>query len=128
MYSKYAKEVLALVIAAGTVLVTALGTSPQQNLGHLSGYDWLKCVVAFLATGAVTAFVTNVPGIAGGIIKAFVAGAGAFCTALITAYSDSIITQGELIGAIVAAVIAIAAIYESGPPVGTTIVHTPPNR
>jgi hypothetical protein len=120
MYSKYAKEVLALIIAAGGALVTALGTSPQQNLGHLGGFDWLKIVVAFLATGAVTGFVTNVPGIAGGIIKAFVAGAGAFCTTLITAYADSVITQGELIGAIVAAVVAISVVYEAGPPLVRT--------
>ena len=128
MRSKYAKEALALLIAAGTVLVTALGTSPQQNLSHLSGADWLKAIVAFLATGAVTAFVTNVPGIAGGIIKAFVAGAGAFCTALITAYADQIITQGELIGAITAAALAIAAVYEVGPSMGTTTVYAPPNK
>ena len=108
----YAKAVVSTVIALGSVLVTALGTSPQQNLSHFSGSDWLKVIVAFLATGAVTWWVQNVPGLAGGIIKAFVAGAGSFCTALITAYADQIITQGELLGAIVLGLSALAAVYQ----------------
>lgn len=110
--NKYAKAAVATIIALLSGLVTALGTSPQQNLTHLSGTDWLKFIVAFLATGAVTWWVQNVPGIAGGIIKAFVAGAGAFCTALITAYADQIITQGELIGAFTAALLALASVYQ----------------
>lgn len=109
---KYAKSILATVIALATVLATALGTSPQQNLGHLDTVDWLKVIVAFLATGAATAWVDNVPGYAGGIIKAAVATIGTFCTALITAYADQIVTQGELIGAITAALIALAAVYQ----------------
>lgn len=111
-FGKYSKSIMAMIIAFGTVLVTALGTSPQQNLSHLGTYDWLKVIVAFLGTGAFTAWVTNVPGLAGGIIKAFGAGAGAFCTALITAYADSMVTQGELIGAIVAGFIAVLSVYE----------------
>lgn len=110
---KYAKGLLALVLAFGTVLVTALGTSPQQNLSHLGWQDWLKVILAFLGTGAFTAWVTNIPGTAGGVIKAFAAGVGTFCTALITAYADQIITQGELIGAVVAAVTAGLAIYQT---------------
>lgn len=110
--SGIAKAVVATVIALGTVLVTALGTSPQQNLSHFSGADWLKVIVAFLGTGAVTWWCQNIQGVAGGIIKAFVAGAGAFCTALITAYADQVITQGELLGAIVAGLVALAAVYQ----------------
>lgn len=110
--SNIAKAVVATVIALGSVLVTALGTSPQQNLSHFDGQDWLKVIVAFLATGAVTWWVQNIQGVAGGIIKAFVAGAGAFCTALITAYADQVITQGELLGAIVLGLSALAAVYQ----------------
>jgi len=109
---KYAKAVLALLIAIATALVTALGTSPQQNLGHLGTYDWLKIIGAVLASGGFTWWCENVPGIAGGIIKAFSAFAGAFVTALITAYADSVVTQGELIGAISAGFVALLAIYQ----------------
>lgn len=121
---KYAKAALATLIALATVLVTALGTSPQQNLSHLSTVDWLKVIVAFLATGAVTAWVENVPGFAGGIIKAVVASVGAFCTALITAYADQIVTQGELIGAITAGLIALAAVYQVPNLVRTVALRT----
>lgn len=110
--SKYAKAIMATILAVATALVTALGTSPQQNLGHLAAVDWLKIIVAILASGGLTWWCQNVPGIAGGVIKAFVAGAGAFCTALITAYADQIVTQGELIGAITAGLAAIAAVYQ----------------
>lgn len=110
--SRIAKAILATLISLGTVFVTALGTSPQQNLQHLGAVDWLKCIVAFLATGGFTWWVENVPGIAGGIIKAFGAGVGTFCTALITAYADQVVTQGELIGAITAAGVAVLAVYE----------------
>jgi hypothetical protein len=111
--SRYAKAVLALLIAIATAFVTALGTSPQQNLGHLGTYDWLKIIGSILASGAATWWATNVPGLAGGIIKAFLAASGAFVTALITAYADNIITQGELIGAISAALIALTVVYEN---------------
>lgn len=112
MNSKYAKAILATVIAIATALVTALGTSPQQNLGHLHGADWWKIIGAILASGAATWWAQNVPGIAGGIIKAFLAAGGAFVTALLTAYADTIVTQGELIGAISAALVALAAVYQ----------------
>lgn len=127
MNGTYAKAFMATVIAIASALVTALGTSPQQNLGHLGTYDWLKIIGAILASGAVTWWATNVPGIAGGIIKAFLAAGGAFVTSLITAYADSIITQGELIGAISAALIALTAVYQISNGVsvvsGTTVVN-----
>jgi|SRR5215471_7317325 len=112
MQNKYAKAILATVIAIATALVTALGTSPQQNLGHLHGIDWWTIIGAILASGAATWWAENVPGTAGGIIKAFLAASGAFVTALITAYSDNIVTQGELIGAISAGLIGLTAAYQ----------------
>lgn len=112
MNSKYAKAALATLIAIASALVTALGTSPQQNLGHLGTYDWLKIIGAIIASGAATWWAENVPGIAGGIIKAVLAAGGAFVTSLITAYADSVITQGELIGAISAALVALVGVYQ----------------
>ncbi len=112
MNSKYAKAVIATLIAVAAALVTALGTSPQQNLSHLDTRTWLLVVGAILGSGAITWWTTNVPGLAGGIIKAVVASAAAFVTALFTAYADNIVTQAELIGAISAALVALAAVYQ----------------
>lgn len=112
------KGLLALVVAFGTVLVTALGTSPQQNFSHLSWVDWLKVIVAFLATGAFTSWVSNIKAVVNGIpvvgvVKAVAAALGVFCTGIITAYADQIVTQGELIGAVTAAVVAGLAVYQT---------------
>jgi hypothetical protein len=112
MNSRYAKAVIATLIAVAAALVTALGTSPQQNLSHLDTKTWLTAVGAILASGALTWWAENVPGIAGGIIKAVIASGGAFVTALITAYADNVVTQAELIGAISAALVALGAVYQ----------------
>jgi hypothetical protein len=109
---KYAKAVIATIVAIAAALVTALGTSPQQNLSHFDTKDWLLVIGAILASGAITWWTQNVPGVAGQIIKAVVASAGAFVTALIAAYADNIVTQAELIGAISAALVALAAVYQ----------------
>jgi FtsH-binding integral membrane protein len=109
---RYAKAVIATLVAIGAALVTALGTSPQQNLSHLDTRTWLVAIGAILASGAITWWTENVSGLAGGIIKAVVASAGAFITALVTAYADNIVTQAELIGAISAGLLALAAVYQ----------------
>lgn len=126
--SRYAKMVMALLVAIATALVTALGTSPQQSMSNFTTKDWLTIIGAVLATGAVTAAVANIPGVAGGIAKAVVATAGAFVTALITAYADNIVSQAELIGAISAAIVAFTAVYQTPNLVrmtGTTLRRNP---
>jgi hypothetical protein len=109
---KYAKATIATLVAIGAALMTALGTSPQQNLSHLDTKTWLVAGAAILASGAMTWWTENVPGLAGGIIKAVVASAGAFITVLVTAYSDNFVSQAELIGAVSAALVALAAVYQ----------------
>lgn len=113
MNSPYAKALIATLVAVASALVTALGTSPQQNLGHLHTGDWLLVIGSILSSGAITWWCQNVPGVAGSIIKAVVGSAGAFVTALITAYADNVVTQAELIGAISAALVALAAVYQT---------------
>lgn len=112
MNSKYAKAIVATIVAILSALATALGTSPQQNLSHFDTRAWLTVIAAILSTGAITWWTENVPGIAGGIIKAVVGSFGAFLTALIAAYADNIVTQAELIGAISAGLVALAAVYQ----------------
>jgi hypothetical protein len=110
---KYAKAILATIIAILAALVTALGTSPQQNLGHFDARTWWTVIGAIIASGAFTWWVQNVDGLAGGIIKAVAAGGGAFVTAIIAAYADNIISQAELIGAVSAALVALLAVYQT---------------
>ncbi len=108
----YAKAAVATLVAVAAALVTALGTSPQQNLGHLDTQTWLLVIGTILASGALTWWTTNVPGVAGGIIKAAIASGGAFVASLTTAYADNVVSQAELIGAVSAALVALAAVYQ----------------
>lgn len=113
LQSKYAKAIIATLVAIAAALVTALGTSPQQNLSHLSTVTWLVAIGTILSSGAITWWVQNVQGVAGGIIKAVVASAGAFITTLVTAYNNGgPITQAEWITAISAALVALASVYQ----------------
>ena len=113
LQSKYAKAIIATLIAVASALVTALGTSPQQNLSHLSTQTWLTAIAAILGSGALTWWAENVQGVAGGIIKAAVASAGAFITVLITAYGNGGPTQAQWITAFSAALVALAAVYQT---------------
>jgi hypothetical protein len=110
--SKYAKAIIATLVAIAGALVTALGTSPQQNLAHLDTKTWLVAIGAIIASGAMTWWAQNIPGTAGGIIKAVIAAGGAFVASLITAYADNMVTQAEWIGAISAALVALTAVYQ----------------
>ena len=121
--SKYAKMILATVVAVVTALAAALGTN-GQSLGDFTLQDWLTVLLSILGTGAVTAWATNVPGIAGGIIKAVLATLGAFVTGVVTGYADGVLTQADLLVAISAAVVALAAVYEQ-PNVGEPAVAPP---
>lgn len=113
MLGKYSKAVIATLVAVAAALVTALGTSPQQNLGHLTTATWLVAIGTILGSGALTWWAQNVPGIAGGIIKAVLASGGAFVAALITASNNGgPISQAEWITAISAALVALAATYQ----------------
>lgn len=112
MNSPYAKAILATLLAIAAALTTALGTSPQQNLSHFNTQTWLTVIGAVIGSGVLTWWAENVHGLAGGIIKAVIASGGAFVTALIAAYADNVVTQAEWIGAISAALVALAAVYQ----------------
>jgi len=65
-----------------------------------------------LASGALTAFVTNVTGVAGGIIKAVVGAFGAAVTSLVAALDDQVLTQVEMITALSAFVVGLSLVYQ----------------
>lgn len=108
--AEYTKAIAALVAAALTALATAIGNG---SLDDLDGNAWVKIALVVLGGAAATWFAENVPGVAGGVIKAFLGASTAFLTALSTAYeNDGVISQGEWLTAIGAALIALTAVYQ----------------
>ena len=106
----YIKAIVALVAAVATAVATGVGNG---ELDDLSGQDWVKIALVVLGGTALTWFVENVPGVAGGVIKAVLGGATAFLTALSVAYeNDGVISQGEWLTAIGAALVALSAVYQ----------------
>jgi hypothetical protein len=108
----YAKAVVAIVVSALGALTVALGTGNNSKLSSLDTKHWLLAIAAVLASGGLTALVSNLPGVAAGIAKAIVAFLSAGVASLIVALNDSHISQAEWLVAISAAVVAGAAVYE----------------
>jgi len=109
--AKYIKGVIALVLAILAALTTALGTG-ATDFGDIDTQTWLIALGAVLASGALVAFVENVPGVAGGIIKAVIGALGAFIAALVPAFDDRVVSQLELITALSAFTAALALVYQ----------------
>ena len=107
----YIKGLIALVLAILAALVTALGTG-ATDFGDIDTQTWLIAVGAVLASGALVAFVENVPGFAGGIIKAIIGAFGAAIAALIPALDDNVLTTIEWVTALSAFVAALALVYQ----------------
>jgi hypothetical protein len=109
---KYAKAIVAIVVSALGALVVALGVGSNATFGSIDGKHWLVAALAVLASGGMTALLTNIQGIAGGIAKATVAFLSAGFASLIIALNDAHITQAEWLVAASAAIVAGAAVYE----------------
>lgn len=107
---EYTKAVVALAAAAAAAVATAVGNG---TLDQLDGSQWVGVALTVLGGAAVTWFVENVQGVAGGIIKAVIGGSTAFLTALQVAYqNDGVISQGEWLTAIGALLVALSAVYQ----------------
>lgn len=107
---EYVKAIATLLAAAVAAVATAVGNGA---LDDLDGEGWVKVGLVVLGGTAATWFVENVPGVAGGIIKAVLGSATAFLAVLATGYeNDGVISQGELLSAIAAALVALTAVYQ----------------
>lgn len=106
----WVKAAVALVVAILAALATPL--VGDTGFGDLTGQDWLVMLGTVLASGALVAFVDNVPGVAGGFIKALVGAFGAGVAVLVTANADGVITSGEKVGALSAFVVGLSAVYQ----------------
>jgi hypothetical protein len=109
--AEYTKAGIALLAAVLAALITALGTG-DTDFADLDTQTWLVALGAVLASGALVAFVDNVPGAAGGIIKAVIGAFGAAVASLITALDDDVLTRVEQLTALSAFVVALAAVYQ----------------
>lgn len=108
----YAKALVAVLVAAAGALVTALGTSPEQTLSNLDTGTWLVAVGSVLGSGGIVWLTQNVPGVAGGCVKAVVAFLSAGIASLVVALQDSVVSQAEWLTAFGAAVVATGLVYQ----------------
>lgn len=106
----YVKGFIALVVAVLAALTTAL--TGKTDFADIDTRTWLIVVGTVLASGALTAFVQNVTGLAGGIIKAVVGAFGAAIASLTTALDDQVLTQVEMLTALTAFVVGLSLVYE----------------
>jgi energy-converting hydrogenase Eha subunit A len=117
------KAGIALVVAILAALTTAV--TGKTDFSDIDTKTWLIAAGAVLASGALTAFVQNVVGVAGGVIKAVIGAFGAAITALITAYDDNIISPEEKLTALSAFVIGLSLVYQIPDPAPADAVVQP---
>lgn len=108
----YTKAIVALIMAALAAVGQAVGNG---SISDLSTHDWVRAIIVFLGTGAVTWFAAN--GAAAPIIKALLGAAGAGLTAWTVAYENDVpaqgvVGQGEWLGIALAVVSALTVIYQ----------------
>jgi peptidoglycan/LPS O-acetylase OafA/YrhL len=108
--SGYVKGFIALAVAVLAALTSAL--TGKTDFSDIDTRTWLIALGAVLASGALTAFVTNVAGVAGGIIKAVIGALGAAVAALVTSLDDQVLTQVELLTALSAFVVGLSLVYQ----------------
>jgi uncharacterized membrane protein len=106
----YVKGFIALLVAVLAALTTAL--TGKTDFADIDTRTWLIALGAVLASGALTAFVTNVAGVAGGIIKAVVGAFGAAVASLVTSLDDQKLTQVEMLTALSAFVVGLSLVYQ----------------
>lgn len=109
-YHDRVKGLIALLVAVSAAVATAI--TGKTDIGDVDTRTWLIALGVVLASGALTAFVTNVLGVAGGIIKAVVGAFGAAVASLVTALDDQVLTQVEIVTAVSAFVVGLSLVYE----------------
>ncbi len=108
--SGYIKGLIALLVAVLAALTTAL--TGKTDFADIDTRTWLIALGAVLASGALTAFVTNVAGVAGGIIKAVIGALGATVASLVTSLDDQVLTQVEMLTALSAFMVGLSLVYQ----------------
>jgi hypothetical protein len=107
----YAKAIAAVIVSALGALVVALGTG-ATDFENIDTQSWLIAGLAVLGSGGFVWFVENVPGVAGGIIKAVLAFLSAGIGSLVLALDDDVLTRAEQLTALSAAIVATGLVYQ----------------
>lgn len=116
----YGKAIIGVLVAFIGALTTAV-TVGDLNLSDLDAKDWVYAAGAALASGAMVALVSNIPGVLGSAAKALWSAATAGIATYILAASEGSalgenISQGEWLGIISTAIVASGLVYqEKGP-------------
>jgi hypothetical protein len=118
---QYAKAVLTVIVATAGALVTALGPG-NMNLGDLTTQSWLVAIGTVLGSGGLVWFTENGPWHP--YIKTVVAFLSAGVASLVVALNDGVISQGELLTAFSAAVVATGLVFQV--PNGTLSINRAP--
>lgn len=110
------KAIAAVVVATLGAAAVALGPG-DLSFGDLDGRAWLEFAIAVLSSGALVALVSNIPGVAGGVVKAVIAALTAGFGSLVLALDESSaggakITQAEWLGAVAVGIVASGVVYQ----------------
>lgn len=106
------KAFVAIVISAAGALVVALGTGNDSSIGSLDTKTLLIAAITILGSGGLVWYEENIPGVAGGVIKAVAGFLTGGIASLVVALDDSHITQAEWLVAFIAAVTATGFVYQ----------------
>lgn len=109
----YAKALLAIIVSALGAVVVALGTG-ATGVSDISARNWLIAVLAVLGSGGLVWLTENGP--AAPAIKAVMALLSAGIGSLVLALDDGVISQGEYLTAISAAIVATGLVYQTSNP------------
>lgn len=109
MFGEYTKAVMTIVVSTIGALVTALGPG-NQSLGDLTTQTWILTIVSILGSGGIVWFCENGPWHT--YIKTVVGFLSAGFTSLVAAFDDGVVTQGEMLTALGAAIVATGFVFQ----------------
>lgn len=121
--NQYWKPIIALIGAIGFSIATGVGNG---EIGDIDGAGWVYIIALVVGGPAATWFAENILGVAGGIIKAFLAAAGVALAALTTGYeTDNALSQGEILLAVAGFLTTLTVAYQVPGPTPETAAVVP---
>jgi peptidoglycan/LPS O-acetylase OafA/YrhL len=103
----YAKAFVTALVAAIASIISILG--PGEGLGDVTAVGWITTALAVLGSAGVVWYVENGP--AAKYSKAVVAMATAGLASLVVALDDNVVSTGEWLVAVVAALVASGLVF-----------------
>lgn len=105
----YAKAIVAVIVSALGALTVALG-SGATDFGDIDTKSWLVAALAVLGSGGMVWLTENGP--AAPAIKALMAFLTAGIGSVVLALDDDVLTRGEQLTALAAAIVATGFVYQ----------------